>query len=504
MCRKKCRTKLSRIEKYVTIHIKDKMKNTPAYFIALFALTMCQSLSAQSSVNEDRAHCNQVDTQIREIKTYMDDDKRQVFFDQLISEIAFLRLALSEKQTRAPRNFLLTCLQKKRSAFNLNLSNATGALRNKAENLERLAKYNQEMGQTAEALAFYKKAMEKRPESWELQLQYFDLYFEISARKIADMPEGKLKNQEKAELEKEMNRIMDPLLRSESATTNQRRVALLAKSAFYQNQNNLDKATPYLEELNKLDPSNTSVIEQLLTYYLQRGRMQPALALFDQLFRLQPNNRIMGLQYAYQLIDLQNYTRASVVTKTLVDHHPRDPDVLAMRGLSLIKAGRHEEGQSFIKSALGKQQSATVWINIVRAHLAHAKGVEFQERKLPSNALREFNQASEYLEDVKQSPHAFGLMQSINTQRALIIYTFLQDNGFPKTDAAKTDAAKIVEILTPLILKDPKSQQSRFFVNMFFHSLNMSSIQNKKGYCTQATKAGVVLAISPEASQLCL
>lgn len=480
------------------------MKESVQKFLFAIALMAGSSDAALASLNEDRANCDTVGKQTADVKGHLNDDERQIFFDALITEISFLRLALTERKTRAPRNFLINCLNKKRAAFNINLANATASLRERAENLERLAKFKQELGQNPEALNYYKRAMEKRPNSWDLKLQYFDLFFEISAKKIVDLPSEKLKNQERVKLEKEMNRIMDPLLRSDSATQNHRRVALLAKTAFYQNQSNLDKAIPYLEQLNKLDPTNTSVIEQMLTYYLQRGRMQRALSLFDQLFRLQPNNQVMGIQYAYQLIDLENYTRASVITKTLVDYHPRDADVLAMRGLSLIKAGRREEGQSFIKSALGKQEAATSWINIVRAHLAHEKGIGFQERKLPSNALREFNKASEFLADAQDSQQAFGLLQSINTQRALIIYTFLKDNGFPETEAAKTDASKVVEILTPLILRDPKSQQSSFFVNMFFHSLQMSSIANKRSYCNKVAQAGVVLAISSEASKLCL
>lgn len=472
-----------------------------AKFLTIIAILFGHPVMADQY--ETKANCIQADAQLRKVRAFVSKQERKKFFTQFLSEIANVKLALLQKTTNSPRNYLMKCLQKKRIAFEANLENSSVAFQKNSETLKQLAKFYQEDGNAKLALFYYKEALEKEPRNNDLKIAHFDLMFVTQVRKIKAQPPGPLKEQLKADMEKNFKIILNPLLEDPKVSKKHKIAALTAKAGFYRYGGRMERAVEFYEKLNKLDPTNSLALETLIQYYSSRDRDDRLTPLFKQYFRLRPDNLKASMEYAYFEIRSGRFNQAAFISNQALKHHPRNADVLAMRGLALSLAGRKDEGASYIKNAMKIDPKAS-WLAIASAHIEYEKGRSFQKRSLPSNALKHFQNASKNLETQKDRKDATKLRNEINTQQAIIIFEFLKDNKFPKTSAARKDASKIVEILTPLIVSDEKAKQSRLLIGMYFKSLSHSALANKQGYCDKLTKAGVLIPQSAEASRICL
>ncbi len=475
-----------------------RLRKLPLIFaMALFSTT------TQANPYEDRALCLEADNQLNEAEKHNSNEKREAMFAQLISQIANVKLALEHRETNTPRSYLQACLQKKMQIFNLNLANSPNSFKESSTTLKQLAKFYEENGEEELAISSYDKAIKKESDNYNLILRRFYLWISVIGKKIRSLPSGNVRAQLIAQRETEFRRVLLPLINDPKTPKDVKVRALNNMALLYYHDNRPEKAVEYYEELNKLDPTDPLVVENLIDYYRKRNREDRLLVLLRQLFKLKPDNLKASLEYAYIEIQNKQYITAALVAKQALQYHPQDAGAQALRGLALALSGRKEEGQSFISTAQ-KKSPKDPWVRIARAHTEYQQGLDFQERGLLSNALKHYEIASDLLDTQKNRSDTQQLVVEIDTQRAIIIYEFLKSNDFPKTAAARKDAAKVVEILSPHIQTDEKSRNSRLLVEVFFKSLGHSSIKDKQKYCKSFAKAGVLIPQSLDARKICL
>ncbi len=477
------------------------MLNQSKYLLVLLVALSATQIKANPF--EDRSHCDVVDNQLREVETHLSSDTRESVFENLISEIANVKLAIANRETNTPKSFLRQCLQKKQRAFEANLKNSPNSFKDRSSTNKQLAKYYQENGKLHEALEQYEKAIKAEPDNFELVLQRFYLVASGQYERIKSLPHGKLRDQIIDEHENEHKKVLTPIINNPNVSSAIKVLALNSFANFYKLRRNMEKVVEYYEKINAIDPTKPDVVATLIEYYNARDRDDRLGPLLQQYFKLKPDNLLASLEYAYFEIRRGNFVSATMITKQILNYHAGNAEALAMRGLSLFYSGRKTEGSAFIKNAELIDPKAP-WLLISKAHIEYSRGKDFQERYLLSNALKHYEQAAQLLATQKNKKDAIKIKNEINTQRAVIIFEFLKSNNFPKTPAARQDAAKIVEILDPLIRGDEKSRNSRLLVEVFFKALDHSLISNKKEYCRSFAKAGVLIPQSSDASKICL
>lgn len=120
--------------------------------------------------------------------------------------------------------------------------------------------------------------------------------------------------------------------------------AVLQLIDIYQKQNEWGKAADLLTPLIADDPMNVDLQKQQAFYYLRGGLSEKARDAFKALVTADPKDSRSKFYLAEALSDLENYSEADKIYRSLLEEAPNDPELLASFGLSQIGQRKFDEG----------------------------------------------------------------------------------------------------------------------------------------------------------------
>lgn len=120
----------------------------------------------------------------------------------------------------------------------------------------------------------------------------------------------------------------------------------------YQKASEWARAAEALEPLVAKDPLNLDLQRQQGFFYLRAGESEKARQRLEQLVKTDPNDERTAFYLAEALTDLSRYDEANAIYKGLLEKSPREPDLLASYGVSLLSQRKFDEAERMFRSIL--------------------------------------------------------------------------------------------------------------------------------------------------------
>lgn len=466
----------------------------------ILALGLLCSLLAHAQVSE--LNCDRASDDLVKVKTRLSDDERRQYMDSLYADI--IRIIEYDKSPPpgSPSNFIRRCFQAKRDAFNANLENASGALRESFEAYYKRGMILENMGKLKDALNFYEAAMKMREDDPDVRLKYFRVWREVNRMKFHVTKASGLSSVNFEDFLREFNRILEPILRMDKATNAHKIQALKHRVSVHSESIQPKLIMQDYEAILQLDPADKDALEAVVAYYCDVERFNPVICkkYLESYVSKYPENRLAALQLIKLQYDEGDTSGALLVSKRFLDYLPNDPDFMAWRAKVLWKVGRHEESQLLSNAVLMAHPDHPVALSTrVRTLLMEAEG--YEKRGLLSNALKSLEDALAIVKKagIENTTEAL----DINERMAFIIYDFLRSQNFKETKATRADAKRIVELLSPSFRNARLRRNTSGLVETFFHAIELSNMNGFVAACKFLRQYNIALSSSPRAMRAC-
>jgi predicted Zn-dependent protease len=128
--------------------------------------------------------------------------------------------------------------------------------------------------------------------------------------------------------------------------------AILQLVDIYQKENEWLKAAEVLQPLISEDPMNIDLQKRQALFYLRAGQPEKARAGLKTLVAADPKDTGSEFYLAEALSDLEQYSEADTIYRSLLEKSPNDPDLLSSYGLSQIAQRRYDDAAKTFQSLL--------------------------------------------------------------------------------------------------------------------------------------------------------
>lgn len=458
------------------------------------------SFAARAQVPE--LNCDRANDDLAKVKTRLSDDERRQYMDALYADI--IRIIEYDKAPPpgSPTNFVRRCFQAKRDAFNSNLENASGGLRESFDAHYKRGMIHENMGKLKEALNYYEAAMKMREDDPDVRLKYFRIWREVNRGKHNVTKASGLSSVNLEDFLREFNRILEPILRMDKATNNHKIQALKHRVSVYSESIQPKLIMQDYEAILQLDPADKDALDVVVAYYCDVERFNPVICkkYLESYVSKYPENRASALQLIKLQYDEGDTSGALLVSKRFLDYFPNEPDFMAWRAKVLWKVGRHEESQVLSNAVLMAHPNHPVALS-TRARTLLVEAEAFEKRGLLSNALKSLEDALAIVKKAGIENTSDAL--DINERMAFIIYDFLRSQNFKETKATRADAKRIVELLSPSFRNPNLRRNPSGLVETFFHAIELSNMKSYVAACKFLQQHNIALSSSARAMRAC-
>ncbi len=448
----------------------------------------------------EATNCERADSDLKRVSQRLDDSERQTLFDQIYSDLFQIDALRKNPTGGVSSSYLARCLDLKRRALFLNIENASGAFRTSFDVTIKLAKLHRHFGSPKQSLEMYERALKMREDAHNVRMEYFYLWKEQSQNRITRNSAKALSSSDFKTFLEKFNEILNPIFRDTQAPQDLRVQAYMERASLYAEASQWAHVLKDFEAVLALDPSHAEARQQLILYNCSRRILTECRKHLEKYLAYNPTN----LQSTIQLLSLQyedeDYDAILKTSFRALKQFPQNQDVMAIRGLVLAQYGRETEARQLIDAVLQSSPKNT-WALRARARDLYSRANEHQKRGLLSNALKSLEEASETMKLAGLSNERDGL--DIKERMGLMIYDFLRSKNFPNTDAARADAKRVVELLTPIFSNASKKRNTANLVEVYFHSLEMTGAKDFASSCRMMRQHNVAMTQSNRAVRFC-
>lgn len=483
------------LDRYHHLIIKCLMSRCFVWGLMVFAL----DLSAKTN---DVLRCENSDQELSRVATRLSDEERRELLDKLYVDLARIVEVLKAPPPEIPKNYLTRCFENKKNAFELNIKNGSGLLQNSFDVHYKKASLLELFGNLPEALKNYELAMKMRDDDPDIRLKYFRIWREVEANKIKNSQKSLIEQVHVSDYMRAFNQIVEPILRMDKSTVQHKITALRHRVSL-----NRDLAQHHLvaqdsELILRLDAADKDALEYLVLYHCDAERLNPVLCkkYLESYVPKFPENRATALQLLKLQYEGDDNSGVLLLSKKFLDLYPNDTDFMAWRGRALWKVGRIEESQALITAVLTINPNHPIALT-TKAYTLFREAQDFEKRGLLSNALKNLEEALAIVRKagIQNTEPAL----DINEKMAFIIYDFLRTQSFADSPAARADAKRIVELLTPSFQNPNLRRHVATLVDTYFHSLEISGVKNSSSSCQMMRTHKISINASSRALLAC-
>ena len=299
-------------------------------------------------------------------------------------------------------------------------------------------------------------------------------------------------NKAKTEIEAKHYAVASKLL-DKAATENPSMVdAFLLNGKISMEMARTYEAGQYFNKAYALQPSNSTVIEQLMLFNFNSGQSQKAIALAQQCSNCAQVEKVLGMSYYKS----EDYGKAEKYLTTAIQKNDKDAQVVYTLGRTYLELENEKKAIPLFEKAIALEPARNNWMNEL--------GLIYYNQSDYKNAVKYFNMASDaglvknndFLENLAfaqlYTGDADNAMKNLNIilEKKPNNTQLMNDIAFAMYSTKRYEGA--IEYYQKLLTVNPKDAASLFMAGMTFQKMG----QKEKGQkiCDKAIEMDPSLA----------
>ena len=252
------------------------------------------------------------------------------------------------------------------------------------------------------------------------------------------------------------------------------------------------EAGQYFNKAYELQPSNSTVIEQLMLFNFNNGQSQKAIALAQQCVSCAQVEKVLGMSY----YKAEDYGKAQKYLSTAIQKNSKDAQATYTLGRTYLELENEKKAIPLFEKAIALEPEKNNWMNEL--------GLIYYNQSDYKNAVKYFNMAVEaglvknndFMENLAfaqlYTGDADNAMKNLNTilEKKPNNTQLMNDIAFAMYSTKRYEGA--IEYYQKLLTVNPKDASSLFMAGMTFQKMG----QKEKGQkiCDKAIEMDPSLA----------